>query len=47
MLGPLGERIWTSATLLEFGEAAAAFALLCAGAALLRNTLARRFVNDA
>jgi hypothetical protein len=47
MLGPLGERTWTSATLLELGEAAAAFALLCAAAALLRNALARRFVNDA
>jgi hypothetical protein len=47
MLGPLGERTWTSATLLELGEAAGAFALLCAAAALLRNTLARRFVNDA
>jgi hypothetical protein len=47
MLGPLGERTWTSATLLELGEGAAAFALLCAAAALLRNMLARRFVNDA
>jgi hypothetical protein len=44
MLGPLGE---TSATLLELGEAAAAFALLYAAAAFLRNALARRFVNDA
>jgi hypothetical protein len=47
MLGPLGERTWTSATFLELGEAAGAFALLCAAAALLRNTLARRLVNDA
>jgi hypothetical protein len=47
MLGPLGERSWTSATLLELGEAAAAFALLCAAAAFLRNALARWFVNDA
>jgi hypothetical protein len=47
MLGPSGERTWTSAMLLELGEVAAAFALLCAAAALLRNTLARRFVNDA
>jgi hypothetical protein len=46
ILGPLGERTWTSATLLELGEAAAGFALLCAAAALLRNMLARRFVNE-
>jgi hypothetical protein len=32
--------------LLELGEAAAAFALLCAAAALLRNMLARRFVDQ-
>jgi hypothetical protein len=47
MLGPLGERSWTSEMLLELGEAAAVFALLCAAAAFLRNTLARRFANDA
>jgi hypothetical protein len=47
MLGPLGDWTWTSATLLQLGEAAGAFALLCAAAAFLRNTLTRRFVNDA
>jgi hypothetical protein len=45
MLGPSGERTWTSATLLELGEAAVAFALLCAAAAFLRNLLVRRFVD--
>jgi hypothetical protein len=45
MLGPWGGRAWTSTKLLELGEAALAFALLCAGAALLRNALARRFVK--
>ncbi len=47
MLSPFGERTWTSAKFLELGEAALAFALLCAGAALLRNALARRFVKRA
>lgn len=47
MLGPLGERTWTSARFVELGEAALAFALLCAGAACLRNALARRFVKGA
>jgi hypothetical protein len=47
MLAPFGERIWTPARWLELGEAALAFALLCAGAALLRNTLARRFIKGA
>jgi hypothetical protein len=46
MLGPLGEWTGTSASLLQLGEAAGAFALLCAAAALLRNMLARRFVNE-
>jgi hypothetical protein len=45
MLGPSGERTWTSATLLELGEAVVAFALLCAAAAFLRNLLVRRFVD--
>jgi hypothetical protein len=45
MLGPSGERTWTSATLLELGEATVAFALLCAAAAFLRNLLVRRFVD--
>ena len=45
MLGPSGEKTWTSATLLELGEAAVAFALLCAAAAFLRNLLVRRFVD--
>jgi len=47
MLGPFGERAWTESKWLELGEAALAFALLFAGAALLRNALARRFVNGA
>ena len=47
MFAPLGERTWTSGRFLELGEAIFAFALLCAGAALLRNALTRRFVNDA
>jgi hypothetical protein len=47
MLGPTGEGIGTSASLLEVAEAALLFALLCAVAALVRNTLARRFVGRA
>jgi hypothetical protein len=47
MLGPLGERTWAPARFLELGEAAFAFAILCVGAAVLRNALARRFVKDA
>jgi hypothetical protein len=47
MLGPFGERTWAPARLLELSEAALAFALLCAAAALLRNMLARRFIKDA
>ena len=45
MLGPFGDRTWTAARILELGEAVFAFALLCAGAALVRNALARRFVK--
>ena len=45
MLGRACERTWTSATLLELGEAVVAFALLCAAAAFLRNLLVRRFVD--
>jgi hypothetical protein len=47
MLGSVGGRTWTSARLLDLGEAAFAFALLYVGAALLRNMLVRRFVKDA
>jgi len=47
MLGPLGERIWDPSKFLELVGAAIAFALLCSGAALVRNMLARRFVNRA
>jgi hypothetical protein len=47
MLGPTGERISSPARFLEVTEAALAFALLCAAAALLRNMLARYFVTRA
>jgi len=47
ILGPAGERIWDQARVLELAEATFAFALLCLGAALLRNMLARWFVKRA
>jgi hypothetical protein len=47
MLGPTGQRIWTSAKFLEVAEAALIFALLCAAAAVVRNMLAKRFVRRA
>jgi hypothetical protein len=47
MLAPAGERISSPARLLEVVEAAFAFALLCAAAALVRNLLARHFVKRA
>jgi hypothetical protein len=47
MLGPAGDRTWSSARFLEVAEAALAFALLCAAAALVRNMLVRRFVERA
>jgi hypothetical protein len=47
MLAPTGERIWTPARFLEMAEAALAFALLCAVAALVRNMLVRHFVERA
>ena len=47
MLGPFSERNGTPAGWLDLGEAVLAFALLCAGAALLRNALTRRFVRGA
>jgi hypothetical protein len=47
MLGPSAGTVWGPAKLFELAEAAAAFAILCVGAALLRNMLARRFVKRA
>ncbi len=45
MLGPFGERISLPARFLDLAEAALAFALLCAGAAFVRNMLTRHFVK--
>jgi hypothetical protein len=45
ILGPLHEPGSAAARALEIAGVALAFALLCAGAALLRNLIARRFVQ--
>jgi hypothetical protein len=44
-LGPFHAAATALPFVLEWGAAAGAFALLCAGAALLRNLLARRFLD--
>ena len=44
-LGPLHEPGSAAVRALEIAGAALAFALLCAGAALVRNLIARRFVQ--